>query len=176
MHYFYNIPRFSPACTLLLFYNIGNMLSINKNKVKFNNIIIFAISLGLLIFLNFKGFVAMNNNDFTDPIFLLICSFFGIYFTMYLSKVLEYKTKYIKNVLCYIGQNTLIIMGIHFIGFKLVMLLQLQFGVINYSDLAVLTGVNNDNWWYIVYILFGIGIPLLYNYFIKIMKNKFIVN
>ena len=171
MHYFYNIPRFSPACTLLLFYHLGNVLSIYKKKIDFNNLFIAIISLGILIILNFNGYVAMNNNSFTDPIFLLICSISGIYLTMYISRIIENKTNYLKKILCYIGKNTLIIMAMQFIAFKLVMLLQLYFGFIGYDDLAILTGANNTNWWYILYVIIGTGFPLLYGYLIEKIRN-----
>ena len=173
MRYYYNIPRFSPACTLLFFFHLGNMLNLKKEKIQFNNVYLAIFCLIILIFMNIKGYVAMNNNLFTDPFFLLICSLSGIYLTMYISKFIENKTKYCKAILCYIGKNTLVIMAIQFIAFKLAMLIQFYVGAINYDDLAILTGANNANWWYLLYVLFGIGIPLLYGYIIDKIKNIF---
>ena len=174
MRYTINIPRFSPSLTLILFYHLGNLTYVYRDKLNFNNIYIAVISLiGLLILYNF-GSVSMNRNVFTDPLFLIITSCFGIYFVFFISKIIENKSTKITNGLVYIGQNTLPIIAFHIFCFKIPMLIQLYFGVISFDQLAILNGVSNDNLWYILYVACGIAGPLFINYIIQ--KSKSFLN
>ena len=114
----------------------------------------------------------MNRNIFPNPIFMILSSIFGIYFVFYVSKIIDNKIDKITSVLIYIGQNTLPIMAFHFFSFKIVMLVQLYFGLITFNQLAILTGANNNNLWYIAYVIAGIGIPILINHIIQKVKLK----
>ena len=44
MRYTVNIPRFSPALTLVLFYHLGNLYYVNRERISFNNGFICSIS------------------------------------------------------------------------------------------------------------------------------------
>ena len=170
MRYSINIPRVSPALTLILFYHFGKLAYTFKNKFQFNNPYFSMLSFaGLLLLYNF-GSISMNGNMFPNPIFLIFASIFGIYFVFYISKIIDNKADKIANILVYIGQNTLPIMSFHFFSFKAVMIIQLYFGVITYNQLAILTGASNNNLWYIAYIIAGIFIPLLISFIIKKLK------
>ena len=171
MRYSINIPRFSPSLTLILFYHLGNLTYVNRDRLSFNNVYFAVISLvGLLILYNF-GSVSMNHNEFTDPIFLIVTSVLGIYLVFFISKIIEGKFTRICDALVYIGQNTLPIIAFHIFCFKIPMLLQFYFGVISYNQLAILNGVSNDNLWYLLYVICGVGLPLLINYAINKTKN-----
>lgn len=172
MRYTINIPRFSPALTLILFYHLGNVYFVNKEKINFDNILICFLSFILLLILNNFGSVSMNANLFKDPIFLILCSISGIYMIFYISKVIDNKTNKFRDVLAYIGQNTLAIIALHLFCFKLVMLLQLFTGFVTFNQLAILNGANNNNLWYFLYVLFGVVGPLLINFIINISKRK----
>lgn len=166
-----NIQRVSPAFTLMLFYYLGYLANYYKEKIRFNNIWIALLCLASLIVLYNIGSVGMNANTFPNGLFLIASSLSGIYFVIYISKLLE-KIPIISNIFSYIGKNTLPIIALHFVSFKLIMYLQLLFGVIKYEDMAYLTGYNNANWWYILYVIAGVGVPLLYDFIMKIINNK----
>ena len=172
MRYTINIPRFSPSLTLILFYHLGNLYYINREKIKFDNTAIALTSVILLLILNNFGSIRMIKNLFTNPLYLLICSMCGIYFVIYISKVIENNTKKIPNLLAYIGKNTLPIMAWHMISFKLAMLIQIYTRSITYSDLALLNGCNNNNLWYVLYVFFGVTIPLIINIIIEKIKKE----
>lgn len=168
---FYNIPRFSPALTLILFYHMGNITYSLRDKFKFNNIYISILSLaGLLVLYNF-GTLSMNKNIFPNPFFLILSSLLGIYFVFYISKIICNKVYILTNILTYIGKNTLPIIAFHLFSFKIVMLLQLYFGAITFNQLAILNGAGNNNIWYIFYVIVGVAFPLLINNFIQRTKN-----
>lgn len=170
-----NIPRLSPAFSLIVFYYFGYIANYYKKYVRFDNFLIFIASIVVLIILYNYGSVQMNKNSFPNGIYLLASSFSGIYIVMYLSKKTLLNTA-ISKFISFIGKNTLPIIALHFIGFKIVMVLQICVGKISYSELSYLTGYRNDNFWYILYVFSGIGFPLLCYYVKEIIKNKLIKN
>lgn len=170
MRYTASIPRISPAITMLLFYHAGGIC--RRKKVKFNSFILFFISISGLNVLYFLGIISINSNYFKDPLFLLLCSFLGIYMVIYVSKFIENHLKYISLILSYVGKNTLPIVALHFISFKIIMLIQYYFGEISYNQLGILKGANNNNFFYLLYVLCGIIIPLVINYGINGLKLK----
>ena len=172
MRYTVNIPRFSPSLTLILFYHLGNIYFVNRERVNFDNGLICLISFILLLILNHYGYVSMNQNMFTDPIFLIVSSFLGIYMVFYISKVLDGRLDKARDVLVYIGQNTLPIIAFHLFCFKFVMLAQLFTGYISFDQLAILNGANNNNLWYIAYVLCGVFGPLAIDWIISNSKDK----
>lgn len=169
MRYTVSIPRISPAITVLLFYHIGGIC--RKRKIKFNNLVLFFTSLIGLSFLYYFGTISINSNYFKDPLFLVLCSFFGIYMVMYISKYIENHLKYISSILSYVGKHTLPIVALHFVSFKIVMLIQYYFGSISFSELGILKGANNSNFLYILYVITGVFVPLGVDYIINYTKK-----
>ncbi len=164
-----NIQRFSPSLTLLLPYYIGHLVGQKQLKVSFNNRFFFVLSLSNLFYLSNKGSIAMNTNSFTSVIFLILNMIYGIYVVMFISKKI---VKYFPNIskkMQFIGQNTMAIMGWHFVAFKIVTIIQVAFGIINYSDLAFLGAVhsNYNSIWYYLYILVGVIVPVVIHNFVK---------
>lgn len=160
-----NIPRISPSITMMIFYYLGYMS--NNLKIKFNNIYIVLFNIITLSVLYNFGSVSMNSNSFPNGWFLITSSLSGIYLCMFISKKIE-NTK-LSGVFEYIGKNTLPIIALHFISFKFAMIIQYLLGYISYSDIAYLKGYNNDNLFYILYVICGICIPLLLNKFFSIV-------
>ena len=177
MHYTISVPRISPAFTLLLFYYLGYLYQKHIELVKFNNVFIAVGSFLLLFVLQKFGFVALNNNNFKDPLFLIVTSILGIYFFFYISNRITLMNNFITKILAYIGKNSISIVVLHLFSFKLVMCVQLFLGIIDIDHLSVLTGYNNNNIFYLFYILCGVGFPLLF-YKISITANieRFIKN
>lgn len=167
-----NIPRFSPSFTLILFYHLGNLYKLHQKEISFDNVILFLASVILLNILYYCGMVSMNSNQFTNPLFLVVCSVCGIYMVMYLSNLIEKKLNLLSNLLSYIGQHTLPIVALQFISFKAVMLIQYLLGNITYGDLGLLKGANNNNFIYIFYVICGIFIPLLLNFMYERLRKR----
>lgn len=171
MRYTVSIPRISPAITMLLFYHIGGMS--RRKEIKFDNLILFFISIVGLNILYFLGTISINSNYFKNPFYLLICSFFGIYMVMFISKYIENHMRYLTFILSYIGKNTLPIVALHFVSFKIVMLIQYCLGLISFNELGILKGANNNNYIYILYVLVGVFIPLFINYIFNCIRNYY---
>lgn len=172
MQKYMNIPRVSPAFTLMLIYDLGNEAYIHRFKIKFNNYIFTIISFISLIFLNNYGYISMNNNDFSNPIYFIVCSTLGIYLVLSVSKLIVSKTKYLSKFLEYLGKITLLIMAWHFIGFKIAMIIQFLILKIDFHYLAMLNGYENKNLWSILYIICGIGLPIVIDQLKKLYKCK----
>lgn len=79
--------------------------------------------------------------------------------------------RYLTFILSYIGKNTLPIVALHFVSFKIVMLIQYYFGSISFSELGILKGANNSNFLYILYVLTGVFVPLGVDYIINYTKK-----
>lgn len=169
MRYTVSIPRISPAITMLLFYHIGGIC--RRKEIKFNSLVLFLTSIVGLNILYFLGTISINSNYFKNPLFLLICSLFGIYMVMYISKYIENHLQYLTFILSYIGKNTLPIVALHFVSFKIVMLIQYYFGSISFSELGILKGANNSNFLYILYVITGVFVPLGVDYIINYTKK-----
>ena len=165
----FNIPRLSPSFTLILFFHLGNLYR-KKGKIQFDNLALFVLCVLTLNILYYFGTISMNSNTYSNPIFLIICSFSGIYMVMYLSKFIEKNLKSISNILAYVGKNTLPIVALQFISFKFIMFIQYKLNFISYEELGILTGANNNNLIYILYVICGIFIPLVFSYMIQKMK------
>lgn len=94
----------------------------------------------------------------------------GIYMALYISKLVN-NTK-IKNLMYYIGKNTLIILSLHFLTFKLVSLLQIVIYHLPIKHLAEYPTIENSNsFFWIIYSLAGITIPLLIHYIYDKIKS-----
>lgn len=169
MQLYCNIPRLAPAMTLLLIYNLGHMSKIINNK--FNKYYLIPLCILLLVIINKYLTVSMNSNYYSNIILFLMASILGIYLVMCLSKLFN-KIPIFNSVLIYIGKNTLPIMGLHFISFKIAMYTQIVIYGYNYDNIALLKGFENDNYWFVIYVIIGISIPLLINYVSKTILIK----
>lgn len=169
-----NIPRVSPALTMIIFFYIGNLVGIGKIKVSFNNIYIFVISLISLFVLNPFGTIHMIDNTYTNVAFLFIMSFFGIYSVLYICRKIELLMPKVSTVLSYIGKHTLPILALHLLCFKIVSLIQLAVGTISIEELGNIFGVSHNHFlWSLLYFIIGVTVPLLLNLFAQKIKYNF---
>ena len=64
-------------------------------------------------------------------------------------------------------------MAWHFIGFKVAMIIQFVFEKISFNNLAYLNGYDNKNLWIILYVICGIGLPVIIDKIKKLMLKKY---
>ena len=155
----------------ILFYIGVNFKKYEKDRKHIIRIIIILLSFVFLIILNKYGTIELSKNEYTNPIYFIIVSLLGWYL-VYESSYYLSKIKSINNVLQYIGKNTMPILIFHFIAFKMinfiiVILLRQDYNLI--GNFPVL--YKHDYWW-IIYTVFGIGIPLLINKIWITLKYK----
>lgn len=100
----------------------------------------------------------------------------GSLLTIYFSKQLEYNTSFIKCILYYIGNRTLVILALHFLSFRFVSyFFTIVYGidVVHVAEHPVIKDISSlPSYWWIIYCISGILIPLLLNRAWQITINK----
>lgn len=99
-------------------------------------------------------------------VFFSLC---GIYFNIYIAQSTILKNN---RLILFIGKNTIIIMALHFLCFKIINLLQVLY--YNYSPTLISSFpvINGSNGWWIAYLIAGIFIPILLKWIYSIFKQK----
>ncbi|OMC93818.1 acyltransferase family protein, partial [Paenibacillus odorifer] len=117
----YGLPRhLDTAFILILVFYSGVLYKQNENYVPIK-LSFFILSLCLLIILNQFGIIDVGRNIYTSAFFFLISTTSGVYVIIYISKKLSKFCEF--RILKFIGRNTLTILALHFLSFKLVNLL-----------------------------------------------------
>lgn len=157
--------------TCYILYDIGRkfkLLKLELNKIiKFLILILSFIS---LIILNQFGTIEMSLNIYTSFIFFIAVSFLGWLFIYEISYYIS-KINIINRIFGYIGKNTMPIVILHFIVFKLVNLIGI---IITKNDIYLMSTFpvlfKGGKWW-IMYTVFGVLLPLALNEILKFIKN-----
>lgn len=155
-----------------LFY-VGTMIkrfSIDRIWVK-NNILSFIISFGLLIVCMQFGTIYLDTNRYINPFFFIVASLLGWIFLRCAAQVLE-KKKIIRELLCIIGRNSIAIVILHFLCFKIVSFIGI---IINNEPgfwLAAFPVLYEGGFWWIAYTIVGVVIPVSLNEFRKYVISK----
>lgn len=158
--------------TLVIFFAIGYYTKKSK-KINFSNFLLIIINIAILtLALNLNYKVDSRINYYSHNYLIIPVALAGIYITMFISKILE-KIPKVNNIMMYIGRNTIPILTLHIIVFKLIGAIQVYcFG---YYPINMLTGWNiffyNSKWQYAAVIL-GILIPLGVSWLWKMIKTK----
>lgn len=127
---------------------------------KSSNFII-SISLVLLLICLKFGTVTLALNQFVNPLFFIVASLSGFVFIYIASMYVEFKK--ISVYLSYLGRNTMPILFLHCLSFKIVTWIQIMFYNEPKYMLASFPIWHSDYWW-VGYTFVGVLIPLLLNY------------
>lgn len=145
---------------------IGIFLFILGYLIKKLNLIVFScgkvciVSFLVLLILSPKGRVLLNENQFTNPIYIFLTAISGWYLLHGICNVLINK-KTIRLIFQTITKNSLAIMALHFLFFKMVILYQIKLWELPIEKLSVFPVLDGSNGWWIVYTFWGICGPLL---------------
>lgn len=144
-----------------------------KERKPVVNVIILVASFAILVICDQLGKISLGNNSYVNPLFLLVASLAGWEFLYMLAWLIK-MCKPVTNVAVYIGQRTMPILIFHFLGFKLVNFI----GTLVYSLPTCVTAAfpiafSGILWW-ILYTIFGMGIPLGLNALYELVKGKLI--
>jgi fucose 4-O-acetylase-like acetyltransferase len=91
-------------------------------------------------------------------LYLVFTPILGTYMTLYLSKIISrYR---IADFFDYIGRNTITILALHFLSFKLVSLIIVHSENLNRFEIASFPVIPNHDGWFLAYFLAGVLIPL----------------
>jgi len=158
--YSINLPRvLDIALVSLLFYHGGYLYRRYQEKIPLDIFITICCILFLLIS-SLYGKVNMIGRSYVNPAFIIVNSAAGIYLIFYISKVFV-KSYYLN----YIGRNTLIILALHLLSFKVISLIQVLLYDYHISMIGEhpVIHINSGSWW-VVYSVAGISIPLLISF------------
>ncbi len=141
---------------------LGKLFQINESKIKIVPIGGLLSLIILIVATILKYDVNVGGLKFGNPLFFIIVSCAGFYFTLSLADLIACKPNSISRALNIIGENTLTIMALHYLAFKLVNLLQIV--IYNYPDKYLayypVIPIKTEYWW-IVYTIAGIFVPVL---------------
>lgn len=163
--------------TILLFYNLGQWFNIilgrAKHKLNWQILLVaIAIALVLLFYLTRIEHVNIGLNEFNNGITLLISSILGLALIYSISNLIVSYVQPLSSLISLIGKNTITILGVHFLAFKLVTIIVIA---IHQDPIQYLASypVLDGNWW-LAYVIFGVlvplGIGLLYEKYLKPYK------
>jgi len=168
---FYNIKLYRFIDTSLVALSIYYLGYLYKRYEKIITMKLYytLIALILLLLNSLYGSINVGLNIYLCPTFFLINSLTGIYIIIYCSKFLVSRLKSL-NILEYIGENTLTIMALHFLSFKLINLLQIKYYNLPNYMLAKFPVINDNGLWWVAYSICGVFIPVGLQFIINKIK------
>ena len=172
-----HLPRyFEREMTVCGIFYLGylyhNNFFVKQKQIRYNLPFI-VMSFALLISATFIGKIELSVVFITNPLFFTITTFLGCYMIMGISNyVLRFKT--LKNIISYMGNHTLEILTFHCLAFKIVSLLKIGYYDWDIARLAEFPVIQESNtFWWILYTLVGISIPLGIPPFTKWITSSF---
>lgn len=156
-------------------YFIGYLLSLWKDhylhwKEK-QFFILLASSFAFLLILNRLGTIALDQNSYCNPFYLLATSLTGWCFLFSLAYFITFSP--FKKYLLQIGKQTLIIVILHFLSFKLVAALVVKiYNLPNYCMAAFPCLYGNRDLWWLAYTIVGVIVPLMLNFLYRSCTKK----
>ena len=162
---------FSRTLILGLFYGFGHMIRKMPEEWKgFDKPLIALLSLLIFIAIGRYNSANMGANEYKyyfSFVFGALCASYGVISgARVIDQVAELHIS--KKVLCFLGQNSIDIVIWQFVAFRLVILVQLYLdGLPLNSILDYYPVYSVKNGWWILYTLIGLGVPVLWGYFLR---------
>lgn len=160
----------SIALVALVFFYIGYLYNRHKNAIKLNFFIAIVLYVALVISEKYNIRVDMRLNSYSNPIMLIPDALCGIYLLIYISKKicnLNINISFLK----YIGRNTIPILALHYISFKLIYLVQIIFYKLPIIRLGDLGPISSTGFLWIIFTIIGVLIPTIIHYISNLLKN-----
>jgi fucose 4-O-acetylase-like acetyltransferase len=165
-------------CITLLLFHIGKIYKNFEQKIPIK--LFLAISaLIILLFINKINYIKIDSIYSTfglsvkPVLYLIFTPVLGSYFIFYVSKIIaETPLKYLFR---YIGKNTITILALHFLSFKIVSLLQIHLYDLDYFNLSQVPVIPDSGFWFLAYFSVGIAAPLIVNLLLKIVFIRTVI-
>ena len=163
------IPRFNNTLTATFLIDLCQLLY-RRLKWKFDNIWMFIVTFLILANLPLYGHLAMTNNFYENPAFLIVVAICGMYVLYFVSQKL---TGGSRKFFLFIGKQSFWIMAMHFMAFKIGSVGLSRFMAVKIESLVP----HADNFIFVIfYFAMGIFVPCLMGLAIdgtkKMMKGK----
>lgn len=159
-------------------YYLGIVFRVIRDRIDniniFIKILIWAISLTVLVILTLNKEIdkfELANNQYNNPLILLLASVSGLFFCFFIAKVIL-KIEHLSKPTIYLGKNTLYILILHLLCFKIVSYL----GVIIYHQpfylVAAFPVLYEGELWWLAYTIVGVLFPVLFGMIYSIIKRR----
>ena len=124
------------------------------------NVVLSILCVIALLIFEKKGHISLLSNSYNSPLFLVISSSVGIILLLSLSNILV-MNNLLRKTISYVGRNTIFILFLHFISFRLVNILQVLIQKREWYEVATFPHIHSEDWWWVGYSICGICIPLV---------------
>lgn len=158
----------------LLFFYIGFIYKKYENKVAISKILVAIAFLLLCVGAKFNFKVDMRVNLYSNFLIFIFEAILGIYFMVALTKMLD-NTKFKFTFLNYAGKNTITIMALQLISFKIISLIQVKLYNLPLSRIGGFGNIYNKKLWWIAYTVIGVVLPCIIKYIYYIFKGTYVV-
>lgn len=132
----------------------------NVERKRSVHIVILALTFSLLLICNNMGSIELNENSYVNPLYFLVVSFAGWQFFYEIAIFLQ-QFSFIKYLFVCIGQNTLAVVILHFLCFKIVNYCGV---LLNHQPLCLVAAfpiLYNGGVWWVAYSIAGLAIPVM---------------
>lgn len=164
-----SISLISMSCIIFI---IGYYYKQYEQK-KYYNIYTFIILTIFILIGSHTNYANMLDYDSSDILPYIVFSIVGVISIFCISSVLEHTR--LKHILTYIGDNTMIILALHFISFKIVSLIKIYAYGLDIKKLAYFPVIPDCNeYFWILYTIIGVSIPLIVLCGYKKLKSNLI--
>lgn len=158
------IAGLSKMCSYYCLYYIGyvikNIKLYSKERKKSVHVLTFGICFIILVVASKFGSIALATNNYVNPLFLLVVSLAGWQWIYELSRMIKQINSITGWMVCF-GQNTLMVVILHFLCFK----------IVNYAGalikdwplccVAAFPILCKGGVWWIIYTIIGVLIPIV---------------
>ena len=135
-------------------------------KVKLTYKVLIIPSFIILFVLMYFGTLRMSRNEMVNPAFFLLSSTAGICMTFIISSLIE-KNKMFSHIFTFLGQNTVPILCLHLLAFRVVSYIWVYTEKLDFSSVSNHPIVGPSLKWGVFYLLAGMILPL----FVPITKK-----
>lgn len=143
----------------------------DKERKGLVHVAILLISFVVLLVCNKIGSISLGKNSYVNPLYFLIVSFVGWQFLYELAFFIG-KISLIRKLFVYLGQNTLSIVILHFLSFKIVNYIGVLIKGQPLCFVAAFPILYKGGAWWVVYTLIGVFVPIGLNALWRKLKNK----
>jgi fucose 4-O-acetylase-like acetyltransferase len=152
-----NTPIIIPLISMI-FYFTGYFAKYNAFEFKFN-IWYWLITCSLLAVASFYLTIDLKEIELPNAFLYYTIALLGIYLVLSLSVWIQNYS--FKQIFIYVGENTLPILALHFLFFKVASFIIIQFFSLPINSLVLLSGINIRFAW-ILYVVMGVSLPLIW--------------
>lgn len=137
----------------------------------YSRLFIFTGAFIILIICKHFGRIELADTHYTNPVFLIITSVCGWMFLYELSYFIS-KNRKLADGIIVIGKNTIAVVILHFLCFKIVSFIGIIITDAPEYVLACFPTYMKTGAWWAAYTIIGVGIPVLLSVIYKLIKQK----